>query len=201
MNLPPISQKFVLHFGEMGSRWGINRTVGQIYALLYLSEQPMNADEIAEKLSFSRSNVSMGLKELQAWNLIKLQHIPGDRRDYFSPPLDIWEIFSTLAQERRKREIEPTLTLLRDILLENAHNKEENHAQNKMREMYDLIELVTRWFSDMQKIPTQDLVYLMGLGSKIQKIIETKNKLVAPFKIKKTKKSTLTKDPSDLERS
>src|SRR4249920_1088614 len=108
MNLPPLTQSFVLHFGEMGSRWGINRTVGQIYALIFVAPAPLNADDIAEKLEFSRSNVSMGLKELQAWRLVKLRHIAGDRREYFDAPSDAWEIFRTLAEERRRREIEPT---------------------------------------------------------------------------------------------
>jgi DNA-binding transcriptional regulator GbsR (MarR family) len=97
----------VLHFGEMGSRWGINRTVGQIYALLYLSKEPLNAEDIVDRLGVSRSNVSMGLKELQAWNLVRLQHKPSDRRDYFSTPDDIWQIVRTLVEERKKREIEP----------------------------------------------------------------------------------------------
>jgi DNA-binding transcriptional regulator GbsR (MarR family) len=97
MNLPLMVQTFVLHFGEMGSRWGISRTVGQIYALLFVSDRPLNADDICEHLGFSRSNVSTGLKELQAWNLARLQHLPGDRRDHFATPEDIWEIIRTLA--------------------------------------------------------------------------------------------------------
>ena len=116
--LTPLTQRFISHFGEMGSRWGINRTVGQIYALLYVLGQPLNADQIAEYLTFSRSNVSMGLKELQSWRLVKLLHHPGDRREYFEPPKDIWDIFKTLLEERRRREIEPTLSMLRDALLE-----------------------------------------------------------------------------------
>ncbi len=95
MNLTPLTQSFVLHFGEMGSRWGINRTVGQIYALLFVSEKPLNADDIADALAFSRSNVSMGLKELDSWRLVRLQHLPGDRREYFSAPEDVWAIFRT----------------------------------------------------------------------------------------------------------
>ena len=105
-HLPPLNRQFVAHFGEMGSRWGINRTVGQMYALIFLSPRPLNADEIAETLEFSRSNVSMGLKELQAWRLVKLSHQPGDRREYFEAPKDVWEIFRVLAEERRRREIQ-----------------------------------------------------------------------------------------------
>ena len=89
--LPELSRQFVSHFGEMGSRWGINRTVGQIYALLFISSEPLNADQIADTLEFSRSNVSMGLKELQAWRLVQLRHQPGDRREYFQAPEDVWQ--------------------------------------------------------------------------------------------------------------
>jgi len=124
VQLPPLVQTFVLHFGEMGSRWGINRTVGQIYALLFVAERPLNADEIVERLGVSRSNVSMGLKELQAWNLVRLQHRPGDRRDYFTTPEDIWQIVRTLVEERKKREVDPTLTLLRELLMQEPATEE-----------------------------------------------------------------------------
>src|SRR5438128_1256523 len=110
MNLPPLTQSFVLHFGEMGSRWGFNRTVGQIYALLFLASEPLHADQIVESLGFSRSNVSMGLKELQGWNLIRLIHMPQDRRDHFTTPDDLWTILRTLVEERKKREVDPTLS-------------------------------------------------------------------------------------------
>lgn len=177
MNLPPLIQTFVLHFGEMGSRWGINRTVGQIYALLYLSQTPLNADDICETLGFARSNVSMSLKELDSWQLIRLKHLPNDRRDHFTTPDDIWEIVRTLIEQRRKREIEPTLTLLRDVLLENPSSTEEKHAQEKMREMYDLIEMLTNWHTDMQKMETERLVNLLKMGTKVYKLYEMKDKL------------------------
>ncbi|MCS6765240.1 MAG: GbsR/MarR family transcriptional regulator [Candidatus Protistobacter heckmanni] len=175
--LAPIVQTFVLHFGEMGSRWGINRTVGQIYALLYVSARPLNADEIAESLGFSRSNVSMGLKELESWRLLRLQHLPNDRREYFSAPEDVWAIFRTLAEERRKREIDPTLSMLRDALVQTPANDDERHAQERLREMYDLIELVTNWFTDVQRLDTKTLTQLMKLGAKAQKFLELKSKL------------------------
>jgi DNA-binding transcriptional regulator GbsR (MarR family) len=177
MNLSPLVQTFVLHFGEMGSRWGINRTVGQIYALLYVSSKPLNADEIAERLAFSRSNVSMGLKELASWNLVRLQHLPNDRREYFSTPEDVWAIFRTLADERRKREIDPTLSMLRDALIQNPANDEERHVQKRLKDMHDLIELTTHWFDDVQRLDTKTLVQLMKLGAKAQKFLELKNKL------------------------
>lgn len=177
MNLSPMHQTFVLHFGEMGSRWGINRTVGQIYALLYLSVKPLNADDICEALDFSRSNVSMGLKELDAWNLIRLKHLPGDRRDHFTVPDDIWEIVRTLVEQRRKREIEPTLSMLRDVLVEKPSTKDEEYAQGKMHEMHDLIEMLTNWHTDMEKMETERLVNLLKLGSKVYKLYEMKNNI------------------------
>src|SRR3569832_1447796 len=131
-HLPPLSAQFVAHFGEMGSRWGINRTVGQIYALVFVSSRPLNADEIADALEFSRSNVSMGLKELQSWRLVRLRLFPGDRREYFEAPQDVWEIFRVLAEERRRREIEPTLSMLRMALLEEPRNEADRHAQERM---------------------------------------------------------------------
>jgi DNA-binding transcriptional regulator GbsR (MarR family) len=186
MNLPPLVQTFVLHFGEMGSRWGINRTVGQIYALLYLSKEPLNAEDIVERLGVSRSNVSMGLKELQAWNLVRLKHKPGDRRDYFSTPDDIWQIVRTLVEERKKREIDPTMTLLREVLMQEPAGAEERHAQERMREMHDLFELLTGWYADVQRLDTERLVQLLTLGSKVQKILEMKDRL---FVVPGSKKS------------
>ena len=177
MNLPPLIQTFVLHFGEMGSRWGINRTVGQIYALLFLSSEPLNAEDIVERLGVSRSNVSMGLKELQSWNLVRLQHKPGDRRDYFSTPDDIWQIVRTLVDERKKREIDPTLTLLREGLMQEPASAEERHAQTRMRGMHDLFELLTDWYADMQRLETERLVQLLKLGTKVQKILDVKDRL------------------------
>lgn len=177
MHLSPLVQRFVLHFGEMGSRWGINRTVGQIYALLFTAPRPLNADEIAESLGFSRSNVSIGLKELESWNLVRLSHQPGDRREYFSAPDDVWAIFRTLAEERRRREIDPTLSMLREVQLETPSDPDDKHAQRRMQEMYELILLVTGWFSDMQKLDVATLEKLMRLGSRVTKLLEVKDKL------------------------
>lgn len=177
MNLTPLAQNFVLHFGEMGSRWGINRTVGQIYALLYVSERPLNADDIAEALNFSRSNVSMGLKELESWRLTKLQHLPNDRREYFSAPEDVWAIFRTLAEERRKREIDPTLSMLRDALMAAPSSAEDRHVQQRMKAMHDLIEMATMWFNDIQKLEPETLQQLMKMGTRVTKFLEMKDKL------------------------
>ena len=184
MNLPPLTQRFVLHFGEMGSRWGINRTVGQIYALLYIAPKALNADDIGEALAFSRSNVSMGLKELQSWNLVRLQHLPNDRREYFQAPEDVWVIFRTLAEERRKREIDPTLSMLREALMEEGVLGDDVHAQARMRQMHELIELMTGWLADMQKMDSATLASLMKMGAKVAKLLEVKDKMAVSLGFK-----------------
>ncbi|KAF7598049.1 MAG: ArsR family transcriptional regulator [Candidatus Dactylopiibacterium carminicum] len=174
--MTPLVRAFVSHFGEMGSRWGINRTVGQIYALIYVSSHPLNADEIAEELEFSRSNVSMGLKELQAWRLVRLRHLAGDRREYFEAPADAWEVFRTLAEERRRREIEPTLSMLRSALLEEAGSEADRYAQERMRDMHALIEQLTTWFDDIQRLDSATLSKLMGMGATVHKLLDFTDK-------------------------
>ena len=189
-SLPPLNRQFVAHFGEMGSKWGINRTVGQIYALIFISKRTLNADEIAEQLEFSRSNVSMGLKELQAWRLVNLRHQPGDRREYFEVPDDVWEIFRVLAEERRRREIEPTLTMLQMALLEAPGSDEERHAQARMREMHDLIDRLMKWFDDVQRLAPDTAMRLMGMGAAVTKVLGLTDRITG------AKRKTLPPPPS-----
>ncbi|KAA6486318.1 GbsR/MarR family transcriptional regulator [Agrobacterium rhizogenes] len=179
MNLPPLVQSFVLHFGEMGSRWGINRTVGQIYALLYVSPQPLCAEEIVDALGISRSNVSMSLRELQAWNLVLLKHRPDDRRDFFTTPDDVWQILRTLAEERKKREVDPTLTVLREILMQHPASDDERYAQGRMSEMHGLIEQLTNWYDEVRLLETDRLATLLSLGAKVTKLLEAKDRVVS----------------------
>ncbi|GLX84123.1 transcriptional regulator [Thalassotalea loyana] len=178
MKTTQITQSLVLHFGEMGSRWGLNRTLGQMYALIVLTEEPLNADQISEALQISRSNVSMGLKELKAWNLIKLQHIQGDRKEYFSAPSDVWEIARTLVVERRKRELDPTLTTLRDALMSEPSNEADQYAQKRIQEMHDLMEMVILWSNELQNMSSEKLSALLKLGEGISKILDVKDKLL-----------------------
>lgn len=191
MKLPSLTQSFVMHFGEMGSRWGISRTVGQIYALLFLAPEPLNAEDIVDRLGFSRSNVSMGLKELQSWNLVRLSHLPNDRREYFSTPDDLWEIVRTLIEERKKREIDPTLTMLRETLMVEPVTDDERYAQKRMQEMHEMIELLTRWYADVQRLETTRLVSLLSLGATVQKALDMKDRIVS-FPNRKTKKNQET---------
>ncbi len=180
IELDPTSYSFIQHFGEMGSRWGINRTVGQMYALLFIAESPLNADQIAETLSLSRSNVSMGIKELNSWNILRSVSIPGDRKDYYTAPDDIWEIARTLIDERRKREIDPTLSMLRNTLLQEPH--ENSYALQRMRDMHDLMELIVSWSNDMQTLQTSRLKQLFKLGSGVNKVLDMTDKITGKSK-------------------
>lgn len=184
-DMSSLVQRFVLHFGEMGSRWGINRTVGQIYALLFVSEKPLNADDLVEKLLISRSNVSMGLKELEAWRLVKRMHLPGDRREYYSAPEEVWSIFQTLAEERQRREIDPTLSMLRDAILEPPSHVQDQYAQDRMRQMHDLIELLTKWFADVRKLSPATLESLLQMGGTVARVLEFKNNVFGDAKSRK----------------
>ena len=177
--MTPMIQDFVMHFGEMGSRWGFNRTVGQIYALLVLNKEPLTANEIGEALSISRGNVSMGLKELSAWQLVSNHHKPGDRKDYYQSKGSIWDMANKVFEERRKREIDPTLSLLRDILLDSPSNQEEQFAQQQIAEIHDLLENITEWTQSLQMLSPEKLNTLMKLGSGVGKVLDIKDKLLA----------------------
>lgn len=177
MNMTPSIETFIEHFGHMGSRWGINRTVGQVYALLFLANRPLNADQIVDALKVSRSNVAMSLKELASMNLTIQHHYPGDRKDYFSAHEDIWDIVRNLIEERRKREVQPTLSVLRSLIMETTHSEEEAFAQQRMQEMHDVIDMLTNWYNEMQHIETDRLISLMKLGSRIFQLLQFKNKL------------------------
>ncbi len=183
MHLSQLRQDFVLHFGEMGSRWGINRTVGQIYAVLFLSDEPLCADEIVEALGLSRSNISMGLKELQSWNLVRLRHKPDDRRDYFTTPEDMWEIVRTLIAERKKREIDPTLTKLRELEMAKP-SADDAHAHERIAELRALIEAMTNFYDEMNQLETERLLALLNMGSKLGKFAQGAGKIL-PLRRKK----------------
>ncbi len=174
--MSPYVQRFVMHIGEMGSRWGLNRTLGQMCGLLYVVPEPMNADEIAETLNISRSNVSMGLKELKAWRLVQPASVPGDRREYWTTPKDVWEVFRVLAEERRRREVDPTLSMLRDTLLVEPISQEDHYARERMQEMHDLIELLNNWVDEMNRLPPKTLMRLLALGRKIKQLLDPRKK-------------------------
>src|SRR5882724_3461065 len=136
MKLSPVQQKFILHWGEMGTRWGINRTVAQLHALLYVSARPLNAEDIAETLDVARSNVSNSLKELQSWRIVKLVHVLGDKRDHFESMKDVWEMFRVVLDERKRREIDPTIVILEECIAEAENDKlTDEYTQERLREL------------------------------------------------------------------
>lgn len=173
VELRPVARRFVLHWGEMGSKWGINRTVSQIHALLYLAGRPLPAEEIAETLEVARSNVSTSLKELQSWKLIHVVHLMSDRRDHFETSTDIWELFHTVVRERKQREFDPTIDVLRECVTNPEFNREEAGAQQRMRETLQFMETLASWGDEMMRLPPETLVKVMKLGARIQQLLRT----------------------------
>lgn len=174
MELKPIAERFILHWGEMGSRWGVNRTVAQIHALLYLAGRPMDAEEIAVTLGVARSNVSTSLKELQSWRLARVVHVMGDRRDHFETSTDIWELFKLIVEGRRQREIDPTISVLRDCLNNPAIGDEDSGTEQRIRETLDFIEVMTTWSEEMLRLQPETLMKAMGVGAKISRAVRKK---------------------------
>lgn len=170
--LSPIKQKFILHWGEMGTRWGVNRTVAQIHALLYLSPTPLDAEEIARTLSVARSNVSASLRELQSWGVIKAVHILGDRRAHFETVKEVWELFRIVLEARERREVEPTRTLLRESLAElDKIGVEDAYTSRRLRDMLDFFETVTACYEQVRRLPTPALIRLVKMGSKVRRLL------------------------------
>ncbi|WP_199609748.1 GbsR/MarR family transcriptional regulator [Flocculibacter collagenilyticus] len=182
MNMTPMIETFVFHCGEMGSRWGFNRTVGQMYGLLVINESPLSAVQISEALNISRGNVSMGIKELQSWRLIQVHHIAGDRKDYFTTAGSIWDMANRVFEERRKREMDPTLSLLRDLVMDKPGNEDEVYAQKQMQDIHDLLETLTHWASELQKMDRDKLETLMKLGAGVGKVLDIKERLLGKSK-------------------
>jgi DNA-binding transcriptional regulator GbsR (MarR family) len=172
MKLTPVMQRYIVHWGEMGSRWGMNRSVAQIHALLYLASEPLHADQIAETLGIARSNVSVGLKELAAWELVQVTHVLGDRRDFFAAQHDPWEVIRVIIEGRKRREIDPTLAVLRECM---AQLGEENATPASVREriagQLEFLETVTSWYESIKTLPRKTLLKMMRLGHRIAKVL------------------------------
>jgi DNA-binding transcriptional regulator GbsR (MarR family) len=171
MNLSPTLSRFVLHWGEMGTRWGVNRTVAQIHALLYLTGRPMHAEEIVDTLGVARSNVSNSLRELQGWKLARLVHMPGDRRDHFDTSTDVWEMFRTIVREREGRELAPTMAVLREILDDPALSKDPAEARLRIRATLEFLEILTAWSDEMLRLDVATLTKVLKLGARIKKLL------------------------------
>jgi DNA-binding transcriptional regulator GbsR (MarR family) len=171
--LPPVTERFVIHWGEMGSRWGVNRTVAQIHALLFISGRPMHADELCDTLGVARSNVSNSLRELQSWKLIRTVHLLGDRRDHFETSGDVWELFRVVVQERRAREFEPTMAVLRECLAHPDLAKEPVLAKQRIGETLAFMQTLSVWADEMLHLPKEVLIKLLRLGAKVQSLLRS----------------------------
>lgn len=175
MELQPVTQRFVLHWGEMGARWGVNRTVAQIHALLYITGRPMDAEEITQTLGVARSNVSTSLKELLSWRLVRVVHQFGERRDLFETSTDVWELFRIIVEGRKQREIEPTLGVLRECLSSPDMSREDVGAQARIRETLEFMETLTRWSDEMLRLPPETLAKVLKLGARVSKLLRSDN--------------------------
>ncbi len=172
--LSPIEKKFILHWGEMGTRWGINRTVAQIHALLYLAPEPLNAEQIAETLSVARSNVSTSLKELQSWGIVRVVHALGDRRDHFESTKDVWEMFRVVLDERKRREIDPTLSVLRSCVGDlSKDRKAEAYTRERLKEMLEFFEEAAELYQEFQRIPPRAARKFFQLKGRIGKLVDS----------------------------
>ena len=173
--LSPAAEKFILHWGEMGPKWGVNRSVAQIHALLYLAESPATAEDIAEALGLARSNVSTSLKELQGWGIIRLVHVMGDRRDHFESMADVWEMFQIVMDERKRREIDPTMKLLRECLAELGKDRAAPaHLKDRLEAMLSFFESMSSWYSQIRLLPHGAVVRFVKMGSKVGKLLGVK---------------------------
>lgn len=175
LQLTPLMQRYILHWGEMGTRWGVNRTVSQIHALLYLSPEPLNAEQIAELLSVARSNVSNSLKELQSWELVKVHHVLGDRRDHFSLIGDTWDTFFTIVEQRKRRELDPIMAMLRQCEIDMLDDKETPaQVRKKITDMRSFLEGVLDWYQQVVRMPRTSILSLIKMGTKVMNFLPKK---------------------------
>lgn len=170
-DLSPVTRRFILHWGEMGIKWGINRTVAQIHALLFTSDRPLNAEEIVDALGVARSNVSNSLKELQNWGIVKVVHLAGDRRDHFESMQDVYEMYRVIAAERKRREIDPTLAILRECVDEAGRDKNaaDKHTREQLGSLLEFFELASTFYGKINRLPTKAAVKALKMGDKFLK--------------------------------
>lgn len=171
VKLSPVAQKFILHWGEMGTKWGINRTVAQVHALLYISPEPLNAEQITDTLQVARSNVSTSLRELQGWGIIRMAQKLGDRRDYFESLSDVWEMFRIIAAERKRREIDPTIEMLEICFEQATASKTDAHLKERLGTMLDFMQTASAAYRSVEKVPTRTLVKVARMGDKVWKLL------------------------------
>jgi DNA-binding transcriptional regulator GbsR (MarR family) len=170
--LSAVQRKFVLHWGEMGTRWGVNRTVAQVHALLYISPAPLNADDLVEALEVARSNVSTSLKELQGWGIVRLVHVQGDKRDHFESLKDVWDMFRIVMDERKKREFDPTLHMLHVCIVDAEKDKAtDEYTEERLRELYKFFETTTAFYAQVRRWPPAAVFKFLKAGDKVMKVL------------------------------
>jgi len=169
--LTPIQQNFIIHWGEMGEKWGINRTIAQIHGLLYLSPEPLTAEDISETLSVARSTVSVGLHELQSWGIVKVVHVLGERADRFEIKGNVWEMFRWIMDYRKRREVDPTLNMLRETVAELEQGQENAHTRDRLREMLDLFETADSLYAQAKNVPTHRIVSIARVGDIVNRLL------------------------------
>jgi DNA-binding transcriptional regulator GbsR (MarR family) len=175
--LSPVGQRFILHWGEMGTRWGINRTVAQVHALLFLSPKPLPADKIASTLGIARSNASTSLRELQHWGIVHVVHIAGDRRDHFESMKDVFAMFRVIARERKKREIDPTVHVLKDCLTAAGKSKSADaYTRERLANLLEFFELAHTAYTQLEHLPTPAAIRLVKMGDKALKLLGVSRK-------------------------
>lgn len=168
----PDVRAFILHWGEMGTHWGVNRSVAQVHALLYLSDRPLPADDIVEQLVLARSNVSTALRELQGYGIVRRVHVEADRRDHFTAETDLWEMLMRIAAERKRREIDPTVRLLGELSERLARDKAAPaHVRERVTRMHEFLSTLGGWYEQVRVLPKATLVSLMKLGGKVARFV------------------------------
>jgi DNA-binding transcriptional regulator GbsR (MarR family) len=173
--LTSVQQQFILHWGEMGARWGINRTVAQIHALLHVSERPLSADTIAASLAVARSNVSTSLRELQGWGIVRAVHVLGDRRVHFESITNVWELFRTIVDQRKRREIDPTLEMLRKALDElDGAKAGDRYTRERLQELLEFFETMTELYDELRHLPIGALRSVARMRGKVRKLLAFK---------------------------
>lgn len=172
IKLTPTQQRFLLHWGEMGLRWGVNRTVAQIHALLFLSPEPLNAEQLAETLQVARSNVSTSLKELQSWGLVRMVHVLGDKRDHFETHKDVWEMFRIIADERKRRELDPTREVLK-ACLEAPAKELDPYSRERLAALSEFFETTTSWYSQVRSWPQSALQKFLRMGDRTLRLFKS----------------------------
>ncbi|MFN7695096.1 MAG: GbsR/MarR family transcriptional regulator [Burkholderiales bacterium] len=171
MELTDIGRRFIVHWGEMGTSWGVNRSVAQIHALLFFHGQPLHAEEIADTLAIARSNVSNSLKELLNWDLIRVTQVLGDRRDYYETSGDVWELFRTIVRERKEREFDPTVRLLRELGADPKLAAESPAAQDRLRTTLEFMQTLGAWSDEMLRLSPSTLEKILKLGAQVQRFV------------------------------